>query len=53
MTPNRLRAKIIAERSAWISEMITRLRLLPLETLENFQNSRVSKPDGSLLSGNF
>ena len=40
MTPNRLRAKIIAERSAWISEMITRLRLLPLETLENFQTDR-------------
>ncbi len=40
MTPNRLRVKIIAERSAWISEMIVRLRLLPLETLENFQNDR-------------
>jgi uncharacterized protein YutE (UPF0331/DUF86 family) len=37
MTPNKLRAKIIAERSAWISEMITRLRLLPFETLEIFQ----------------
>jgi uncharacterized protein YutE (UPF0331/DUF86 family) len=40
MTPNKLRAKIIAERSAWISEMITRLRLLPFETLEIFQADR-------------
>jgi uncharacterized protein YutE (UPF0331/DUF86 family) len=40
MTPNKLRAKIIVERSAWISEMITRLRLLPLETLEIFQDDR-------------
>jgi uncharacterized protein YutE (UPF0331/DUF86 family) len=38
MTPTLLRAKIIAERSAWITEMITRLRLLPLGTLELFQS---------------
>ena len=37
MTPTILRAKIIAGRSAWITEMITRLRLLPLDTLESFQ----------------
>jgi uncharacterized protein YutE (UPF0331/DUF86 family) len=40
MTPNRLRAKIIAERSDWITEMITRLRSLPLETSEIFQTDR-------------
>jgi uncharacterized protein YutE (UPF0331/DUF86 family) len=38
MTPAILRAKIIAERSAWINEMITRLRLLPLDNLEIFQS---------------
>jgi uncharacterized protein YutE (UPF0331/DUF86 family) len=38
MTPTQLRAKIISERSAWITEMMTRLRLLPLDTFESFQS---------------
>lgn len=37
MTPTIVRAKIISERSAWITEMVTRLRLLPLNSLEFFQ----------------
>jgi uncharacterized protein YutE (UPF0331/DUF86 family) len=38
MTPAVLRARIIAERTAWISEMITRLQLLPLTNFELFQS---------------
>ncbi|MBA4393705.1 MAG: hypothetical protein C0407_09155 [Desulfobacca sp.] len=37
MTPAMLRAKIISEQSAWMTEMITRLRCLPLDSLEIFQ----------------
>ena len=37
MTPARLQAKIVVERSAWIHEMITRLQSLPLDSLEGFQ----------------
>jgi len=38
MTPALLRAKVIAEKGAWIREMITRLRLLPLESPASFQS---------------
>jgi uncharacterized protein YutE (UPF0331/DUF86 family) len=37
MTPALLRAKVIAERTAWIKEMMHSLKSLPLESLENFQ----------------
>lgn len=37
MTPTRIRAKVIVERCAWITEMIRRLRLLPIGTLELFE----------------
>jgi len=36
MTPSLLRAKVITERSAWIKEMLTSLKALPLESLEAF-----------------
>jgi uncharacterized protein YutE (UPF0331/DUF86 family) len=36
MTPSLLRAKVIAERSAWIKDMLTSLRALPLDSLESF-----------------
>ena len=36
MTPFLLRAKVIAERSAWIKEMLTSLKALPLKSLEDF-----------------
>jgi uncharacterized protein YutE (UPF0331/DUF86 family) len=37
MTPTKIRDKVVAERSAWITEIITSLRLLPLDTPESFQ----------------
>lgn len=37
MTPSLLRAKVIAERSAWIKGMLTSLKALPLKNLEDFQ----------------
>lgn len=36
MTPSRLRGKVITERSAWIRDMLGRIRALPLETFESF-----------------
>jgi uncharacterized protein YutE (UPF0331/DUF86 family) len=36
MTPNYLRAQVIAERSAWIRDMLERLKALPLESFESF-----------------
>lgn len=42
MTPTRIRAKVIAERSAWITKMIRQLRLLPLGIL--------SKEEGKILT---
>lgn len=36
MTPSQLRAKVIAERVAWIRQMLSGLRALPLETLDKF-----------------
>jgi uncharacterized protein YutE (UPF0331/DUF86 family) len=38
MTPTGLRAKVIAERSAWIREMLSQLRTLPLDTHEAFRS---------------
>jgi uncharacterized protein YutE (UPF0331/DUF86 family) len=38
MTPSLLRAKIIAERSAWVKEMIFRIKTLPLETYQGFHS---------------
>jgi uncharacterized protein YutE (UPF0331/DUF86 family) len=36
MTPGLLREKVIAERSAWIREMLDRINALPLESYEQF-----------------
>lgn len=38
MSPSRLRATVIAERAAWIRQMVDRLRLLPLDTFAIFQS---------------
>jgi len=38
MTPARLRAKVIAERVAWIRRMLDGLRALPLTTPETFSS---------------
>ncbi len=40
MTPNLLRAQVIAERSAWIRDMLERLKSLPLESFESFISDR-------------
>jgi uncharacterized protein YutE (UPF0331/DUF86 family) len=36
MTPHLLRAKVIADRSSWIRDMLERIKALPLESLETF-----------------
>lgn len=36
MTPSQLRAKVVAERVAWIRRMLAGLRALPLEPYETF-----------------
>jgi uncharacterized protein YutE (UPF0331/DUF86 family) len=38
MTPSRLRAKVIAERVAWIRRMLDGLRALPLTSFETFSS---------------
>jgi len=38
MTPGQLRAKIVAERAAWIRRMVAFLRALPGESFETFQS---------------
>jgi len=38
MTPSQLRAKVIAERVAWIRQMLAGLRTLPLDTFDSFQS---------------
>ena len=37
MTPAQLRAKVVAERAAWIRQMLAGLRSLPLETFAAFE----------------
>lgn len=37
MTPSQLRAKVVAERAAWIRRMLAGLRALPLETYAAFE----------------
>ena len=44
MTPTGLRAKVIAERSAWIREMLSQLRTLPLDT-HKFKNNEIYIPE--------
>lgn len=36
MTPSQLRAKVVAERVAWVREMLDGVRDLPLATIEEF-----------------
>jgi uncharacterized protein YutE (UPF0331/DUF86 family) len=36
MTPGELRPEIVAERAAWVREMLSGLRALPLDTYEDF-----------------
>lgn len=38
MTPSQLRAKVVAERVAWIRRMLADLRALPLETYAAFES---------------
>jgi uncharacterized protein YutE (UPF0331/DUF86 family) len=38
MSPSQLRAKIVAERMAWINKMLANLRALPLDTYATFQS---------------
>ena len=38
MSPSQLRAKIVAERMAWINRMLANLRALPLDTYAAFQS---------------
>ena len=40
MTPSFLRAQVIAERSAWIRDMLEKLKALPLESFESFISDR-------------
>jgi uncharacterized protein YutE (UPF0331/DUF86 family) len=37
VTPAEIDPRIVAERSAWVREMISSIRLLPLESLEAFE----------------
>ena len=37
MTPSQLRAKVVAERTAWIHRMLANLRALPVETYAVFE----------------
>jgi len=36
MTPQLIRSRVISERSAWIRDMLERLKALPLESFESF-----------------
>jgi len=36
MTPSTIRAKVVLERAAWIRKMLDEIRLLPLETFDEF-----------------
>ena len=38
MTPSQLRAKVIAERVAWINRMLANLRRLPLDSYVTFRS---------------
>ena len=38
MTPSQLRAKVVAERVAWIRRMLAGLRALPLDTRAHFES---------------
>lgn len=38
MTPSQLRAKVVAERAAWIRRMLADVRALPLETYAAFES---------------
>jgi len=38
VTPSQLRAKVVAERVAWIRRMLAGLRALPLDTYANFES---------------
>lgn len=38
MTPGRLRPEVIAERTAWIREMLAGIRALPLDSPESFES---------------
>lgn len=38
MTPSQLRAKVVAERVAWIRRMLADLRVLPLATYTSFES---------------
>jgi uncharacterized protein YutE (UPF0331/DUF86 family) len=40
VTPTLIRAKVIAERSAWVREMLSRLRTLPLDSYITFQSDQ-------------
>ena len=40
MTPSFLRAQVIAERSAWIRDMLEKLKSLPLESFASFISDR-------------
>lgn len=42
MTGSTLRQKVVVERTAWISEMLSGLRALPLKTFEEFIESTVN-----------
>ncbi len=36
MTPTQVRASVVAERVAWVRQMVSRTRDLPLDSLETF-----------------
>lgn len=38
MTPGRLRAEVVAERTAWIRDMLAGIRSLPLDSLTSFDS---------------
>lgn len=38
VTPSQLRAKVVAERTAWIRRMLADLRVLPLDTYTRFES---------------
>lgn len=40
MTPDRLSRKVVTERSDWVREMLERIRMLPLASLEDFASDQ-------------
>ena len=40
MTPRLIRSRVISERSAWIRDMLEKLKSLPLESFESFISDR-------------